>query len=514
VGANTLSRDNFGAGMRAKYANLVAQQQALTTNFKAYSSEELIAFHDKILSGSDIDEVNRIRAKLLKADEVGGFGVDSIYWFDTITQKINLLKSVEDYIRDDLLKNKKADKRIKDAIKVSSALSNFIHETQKERGATAGFLGSKGTKFTQKLPNQRKLTDKRLSYLNTLVSKINFDNFDNDYIKNLKDVQKKLKNLSSIRSRVDSQSITAKEAIKYYTSVNSNALTTIAKTAKMSNHKYLTKDIISFYNFLMSKERAGIERAVMSNTFARNKFLPGMKDKFITLIIEQDSFMKIFQAISKSKYTAKYNSILDKKPIKEVQKMRLIAINAHSIGGFNEDPKHWFAQITSKINKLKKIDDYLGEKIHKEINKIYDNASTYLNFIYISNIVSFIIVAFLGFFIPKRISDSIIKFQKDLSYYFKYVVREKEYIKSLSISGTDEIAQMATEVNQNIQKTQDLIEQDKKVVIEIDDVMQKVSMGFFGYNIKQKGATQEVEILRQSINKMLIVSKSTNILGS
>jgi hypothetical protein len=40
---------------------------------------------------------------------------------------------------------------------LSSKLSLYIHETQKERGASAGFLGSKGKKFTSILPNQRKL---------------------------------------------------------------------------------------------------------------------------------------------------------------------------------------------------------------------------------------------------------------------------------------------------------------------------------------------------------------------
>ena len=39
---------------------------------------------------------------------------------------------------------------------LSQKLSLLIHETQKERGASAGFLGSKGTKFVEILPKDRK----------------------------------------------------------------------------------------------------------------------------------------------------------------------------------------------------------------------------------------------------------------------------------------------------------------------------------------------------------------------
>ncbi|MDQ7068567.1 MAG: nitrate- and nitrite sensing domain-containing protein [Sulfurimonas sp.] len=48
---------------------------------------------------------------------------------------------------------------LKDGLELSVKMSSLVHEIQKERGATAGFLGSKGTKFVETLTNQRKHTD-------------------------------------------------------------------------------------------------------------------------------------------------------------------------------------------------------------------------------------------------------------------------------------------------------------------------------------------------------------------
>ncbi len=47
--------------------------------------------------------------------------------------------------------------------------SALVHELQKERGATSGFLGSEGRKFSTELPEQRARTDERFQDLNTFL---------------------------------------------------------------------------------------------------------------------------------------------------------------------------------------------------------------------------------------------------------------------------------------------------------------------------------------------------------
>ena len=61
-------------------------------------------------------------------------------------------------------------------MKLSSSVSLLIHETQKERGMTAGFLGSKGAKFGDKLTDQRKLTDQKLGDFKSFYSNMDKGN--------------------------------------------------------------------------------------------------------------------------------------------------------------------------------------------------------------------------------------------------------------------------------------------------------------------------------------------------
>ena len=55
---------------------------------------------------------------------------------------------------------------------VSVAINEFVHESQKERGRTGVFVGSRGAKFRQELAGQRRSTDTRRAALATALDQI------------------------------------------------------------------------------------------------------------------------------------------------------------------------------------------------------------------------------------------------------------------------------------------------------------------------------------------------------
>ena len=504
VGANTLSGDKFGKGMREKLNELISSQNSFLKTFSYYATTENQDFFNKTVKGKDIDEVNRIRKIMLEAFEIGGFGIDSVYWFDTITKKIGKLKKVENYIRDNL---RITDENLKASVVIASNISNLLHETQKERGATAGFIGSKGKKFAIKLPAQRKLTDNRISILTQSLKSYNLSQYPSSVKTTLNIALDQLIKIKKMREDVTALKVGAGVAIKYYTGTNSALLDFVKTVARLSTNVNETKDLNAFYNFLMSKERAGIERAVGSNTFARNKFLFGMKGKWTKLITEQNAFLVSFKASAQSSYIKFYNDTVKGKAVDEVTRMRAVSMGAKTIGGFNTDAGYWFTQITSKINKLKKVDDKLASILLKNVNSIKNDALVLLSFFLISVGAGVIFVLVIASIIVSRILKSLFIFEEGLGYFLQYATREKDYIKQIEVRGTDEFATMTMHINEKIIQTEKIIEQDRKVVQEIDDIMGKVANGFYGYNLKEVGATKEVEKLRHNINTMLVDAK-------
>ncbi len=260
-------------------------------------------------------------------------------------------------------------------VKLTQNISLLVHETQKERGATAGFLGSRGEKFSEKLKDQRKETDKKIKNLDEFVSLVKGD-LNGEIIKELNIAFKKLAKINKIRKRVDSFSISAKDAINYYSSLNKNLLNITSLLIKYSPQNDISKNLIAYSSFLKAKERVGIERAVLSNVFAKNAFLDSMYRKTVTLIAEQNAYLDDFLSAASPSLKSFYLKKIKDSSFKEVEKMREIALNRANEGNFGVDPVVWFDTITKKINVLKEIDDYIGNFILRQIKS--DSKSFYI----------------------------------------------------------------------------------------------------------------------------------------
>ena len=84
---------------------------------------------------------------------------------------------------------------------LSQKLSLLIHETQKERGASAGYIGSKGKKFALILPKQRKLTDERNSELKAYLKKLDLNTFSNELKAEISAFNSEMIKISLMRSK-------------------------------------------------------------------------------------------------------------------------------------------------------------------------------------------------------------------------------------------------------------------------------------------------------------------------
>ena len=503
---------------------------------------------------------------------------------------------------------------------LSTKVSALVHETQKERGATAGFIGSKGNKFADTLPIQRELTNKRVMELKNFLSSVDLNNINKNIANTIADAMNDMSSIDNIRAQVSSLTIPTPKAISYYTNMNTKFLNTVIEISKISQSPEVTKQIVAYSNFLLSKERAGIERAVGTNTLARDNFGEGMRIKLNNLISSQNSFMNNFLQYASSDAKSFYKKTLTGDAVAEVNRMRNIMMNStkkkiiiskikelvgyggfihnfknyvirgnqkyalkvkkqytqlmalikkyNNLGNisssekklltniksvftkyfnglpeviklntegiivrkldkiikvsdepaikalnkldnsfFTNDASYWFKTITTKINLLKQIDDFLAKELLKTINSELKEVNTAMITAIIFDIIFIIISIVMALIINKGITNAIGTFQKGLLSFFKYLNKEIDTVNDIKIMVNDEIGQMAKVVNENISKTQNLIEQDKKVIDEIDNVIEKVNNGFFQFTIKQSTQNQQVEELKNKINSMIVSIK-------
>jgi len=500
IGTNIAATDYFIGDSREKFSTLISAQNSFMLSFNEYASEDAKIFYAKTFNHNSVSEVDKMRTTILESKGIGGFGIDSVYWFDTISKKLGLLKKTENYI----IKELRIDNdMVAQNVELAVAITNLVHETQKERGATAGYVGSKGKNFTKRLPAQRKLTDEKLKKLKIALKIIGTQTLNSEAKSYLTKALSELSKLKTIRDGAANLSMGGAKVIGYYTNMHAIFINVIGAIAKDATNANEARDLIAWYNFIMSKERAGIERAVISNTFARNKFLPNMKEKFTKLVTEQNSYLVSFEKFANKKMIDFYKKTVTGKYVDEVNRMRKVAFDAKTIGGFNIDYKNWFDRITTKINLLKKIDDYLS---HNLKNTIEEQISQMYSSLYItSSIILFIVIFILIFskIIADGVTNAINRFQMGLIEFFDYVNRDKDDVALLDDSSNDELGIMAKVVNENIQRTRKSIDDDNQFISNTQMVMSKVERGWFSAQIEANTSNPSLLLLKSTVNNAL-----------
>jgi methyl-accepting chemotaxis protein len=242
--------------------------------------------------------------------------------------------------------------------KLVGMTSDLVHEMQKERGMSAGFIGSKGVTFLRELPSQRQTTDaSQAAFLKHIA--------DQDYsaviTREMAKLKQRLSQLRGIRSSVDKLTIPLADALSYYSDNNAIILDLNGTLATELEETVSSEKFLTLYNVAYAKEQAGIERAVLSNVFGRGSFTPDLFTRFIALLTKQDTYLKSALAVSDDEYKNILQSFLNSAESKTVTQFRDIA--SHSEDGFDVTPEQWFSAATARINKLKVTEQTLLEQI-------------------------------------------------------------------------------------------------------------------------------------------------------
>jgi len=205
--------------------------------------------------------------------------------------------------------------------------SALLHETQKERGLTAVFLGSDGKSFKHELSGQRQATNEKKVTLAKFVESFDPSEYGNKFQTAFGGVTIMLSKLENYRSKISNLSVTVVEGINYYSELNKTMLKLIQIAATKTSNTEILKQGNAYANFLQSKERAGLERAIMSKTFAADMFAPGDFMRFGELISEQNIFLNLFMAEATQEEVALYKQKMSAPVVAEVEGMRKIAFD-------------------------------------------------------------------------------------------------------------------------------------------------------------------------------------------
>ena len=380
-------------------------------------------------------------------------------------------------------------KKSVNGIKLIQKVSLLIHETQRERGATAGYLSSKGRKeFKDILATQKIRTDKRIEEFKNFIKTFDTSSYKPRVRKMVQKILNELSKIKKIRQAALNFSIPATKIINYYTKLNSDMLK-LSLLVNLEAYPKIKDEVNSYYFFLKAKEEAGIERAILSNVFAKDKFYGQMYKKFVSVHLAQKIYLQNFKVFAKDNVVNYYNEVVKGPAVEAVKKMEQIAFQKFETGHFGIDPIKWFNAITKKINLLKKVDDYISKNIEDNLDNYLKEYRSIVLIAFTMLIIITLIAIIASYRLIKSITEDLRNVKEAINTYFKSdVITEDIFLKE----DNTEIGKIGKVFNQGIRK----VLEEKRLA---EDLQRKTEEE---KKIKEKEA--EIEATKSSITKEVV----------
>ena len=332
--------------------------------------------------------------------------------------------------------------RLNKAITVGVEINHVVHELQKERSISSGFLLNEGENFGIKLNRQRDRTDSTLQQYYNELSGGELDELMELHRKDLDELNSHFEKIAALRKNIDENKIDSEESISRFSEINNVSLNTVIKLIDETRDKEIAQQIHAMIYFLKSKEYASIERAIGTQAFSLNHIDFDLYNRFTTLVSQQSSYLDAFIIISDEPSLEYYSQIVRGDEVVEGDRMRQILFANDTLA---EDPDVWYEVSTAKINLLKKVEAYLSDSIQKRTEVIASKAVT--NFW--TFLVLDISIGVLAFWLMSTLVKNLLKNVSILEAYTRKI-SAGDMSKKVVIPTKDELGQYANTFNKMV----------------------------------------------------------------
>lgn len=268
--------------------------------------------------------------------------------------------------------------KVTELTEFAGELSAVIHELQRERGNSAGFVGSQGEGvFQLRLSNQRSRTDAIIEQYFAAAEGKNFAQYSQAYAEQIEVVNAGLRALPQHRSEVDSLQLNLGQAVSPYTALINDILTAYVEEVHAAEDGGLAEGMIALLSLMEAKENAGIERAVGANSLGAGAVNQSNHARLIELQAAQDAFLLEFTMLTGETWTSRLEQTIAP-TIEAVESYR----NILSEGGYGAsvpqgEGGEWFDASTRRIDALMEVETQYSNYLIELASARYGEASRY-----------------------------------------------------------------------------------------------------------------------------------------
>ena len=357
--------------------------------------------------------------------------------------------------------------------------NDFIHEMQKERGFSSGVLAGGDN---AKLVAQRKNVDAALEKLaekNEIAPEI-----------------------ASIRSGVDQRS--GDNLIGRITKILRKEVIAINGYSDKLEPS-LVDDLERIIIVGEIKESFGILRATLNGVFTKKSISKEDYNKVVALNSVINKFMQDFDEYNPKEFSAEFDTIARKKA--DFNDAMNIIKNVVATEDISYDPATWFSKITLSIDAMRELELKLLSDMKNAASQVKSEATAQLVFSGIVIAVCVLLMLLASIIIGKNLISGIDQTKNGLVRFFEFLNNKTDKAETLERSGSDEIGQMSTLINENIRQIEANLAEQNSFIKEANAFVGQIGKGNYVAQLNADTSNPALSQLKQTFKDLQIALK-------
>ena len=357
--------------------------------------------------------------------------------------------------------------------------NNFIHEMQKERGFSSGVLAGGDNK---NLLEQRKKVDAALDKLeekNEIAPEIN-----------------------SIRSNVDQKS--GNDLISRITKILRKEVIAINGYSDKLEPS-LVDDLKRIIIVGEIKESFGILRATLNSIFTKKSISKDDYNKVVALNSVINKFMQDFDDYNPKEFSDEFDAIARKKA-DFIDAINIIK-NVVTTEDASYDAASWFSKISISIDAMRELELKLLDSMQKDAQHIKSEANAQLIFSSIVIAICILLMLLVSTLIGKNLISGIDQTKNGLVKFFDFLNNKTNKAEFLDRSGSDEIGQMSTLINENIKQIEANLSEQNNFIKEANTFVNQIGKGNYVAQLNADTSNPALSQLKQTFKDLQIALK-------
>ncbi len=260
---------------------------------------------------------------------------------------------------------------VSDAVRLTLAVQDLVHELQRERGLTNGLLGGE-TRYRSDVDNQRPRVNTARAALDALMADHNIPGVA--VVLTASDL---LDDLSTVRGNVDVGGAERAGTFDYYTNAI-DALGGLDIGADESEDSILRRDLDALRSLGDAKEAAAKERGFLNGVFADGKFSAGEYAQFADIRGAKRAAQTQFARRATDAQEARLDAALRSTAATRASGYEEAAIAASDGRPLSVDSRLWWDAMTAFVDDLRGVQQSVGAEAQARAADLQSRAATEL----------------------------------------------------------------------------------------------------------------------------------------